>query len=810
MHHPFIANELIHPTAGRRQTVPPFRKAIAACLGALALFAWGLIVAPPVQATDLCSSEDGGLHPIYTETQLRLMATDTDCLRTGKTFTLVDNITLSGSWTPIGNATNKFKGTFDGNSKTISGLTMTFTSTSAVLDYGGLFGYAQDAIIKNITLTGVSIINDDRTILGPQYVGGIVGRADNTDVLNSSVTGSIDATNYVGGIAGHIANGSLVSNSSSAGSVGSNASLGRVGGIVGFASTSDLTDVTSSATTAVGAVGEARGSGIGGIVGDAYSTNITNAVASGVVTGFQRMGGLAGSFQSASPVLAGTFSITNSRATGNVLGVESDSISGDVGGLVGEIDLDLSFGDSAVTLRIVSSYAIGDVVANYRVGGLIGLIRFRNFGGAASTITVEDSYAAGRVTGRSIVGGLIGGTFRNVSSTGYLFSVSDTYATGAVTGIQYVGGLVGYNDGASVDTSYATGAVTGNDSVGGLIGESLDPVTATATYWNAQTTGYSFALGTSDNVGTSIANTSSLTTSQMRSSSSFSGWNFSTVWGYHCSTSVLPQLRAINTGATSTACPEPVVVSSPVAPPPITTPITTPTPPLGGSTMNLGGRVIAVSVQPTANNTVLTLNAGPVSMGLGGVTADGRPLPIGPGGVRVLSSPGQVIVNGSGLLPGSTVTQTLFSNPVALGSVAVDASGSFRASPIIPASVPLGNHTLSFTGTANTGEPFALSIGIRLQSQAAALGANPKLTSKPKRVQPGVTTLVTISAAQARCTVRFSGRDARAIQRTSKTGAAQAELRVPATQRGAWTVTARITGKGCDPVTTTLSVPVRR
>ena len=170
------------------------------------------------------------------------MATDTDCLRTGKTFTLVDNITLSGSWTPIGNATNKFKGTFDGNSKTISGLTMTFTSTSAVLDYGGLFGYAQDAIIKNITLTGVSIINDDRTILGPQYVGGIVGRADNTDVLNSSVTGSIDATNYVGGIAGHIANGSLVSNSSSAGSVGSNASLTHVGGIVGFASTSDLTD----------------------------------------------------------------------------------------------------------------------------------------------------------------------------------------------------------------------------------------------------------------------------------------------------------------------------------------------------------------------------------------------------------------------------------------------------------------------------------------------------------------------------------------------------------------------------------------
>ena len=50
------------------------------------------------------------------------------------------------SWAPIGNETNKYKGTFDGNGKTISNLYI-----NASQENMGLFGYILDSTIKNLT-----------------------------------------------------------------------------------------------------------------------------------------------------------------------------------------------------------------------------------------------------------------------------------------------------------------------------------------------------------------------------------------------------------------------------------------------------------------------------------------------------------------------------------------------------------------------------------------------------------------------------------------------------------------------------------
>ena len=81
----------------------------------------------------------------------------------GKTVTLTAPLDLSGSdWTPIGNGTrsgsgytgNAFKGTFDGGKNTISGLTISSGAEAAGV---GLFGVVDGGVVKDVTLTNVSI-----------------------------------------------------------------------------------------------------------------------------------------------------------------------------------------------------------------------------------------------------------------------------------------------------------------------------------------------------------------------------------------------------------------------------------------------------------------------------------------------------------------------------------------------------------------------------------------------------------------------------------------------------------------------------
>ena len=68
-------------------------------------------------------------------------------------------------WMPIGTSQSYFKGIFDGNGKTISGLWIARDTE----DYVGLFGYCYEAVIKNLTIK-------DAVIKGNNYVGVICGR----------------------------------------------------------------------------------------------------------------------------------------------------------------------------------------------------------------------------------------------------------------------------------------------------------------------------------------------------------------------------------------------------------------------------------------------------------------------------------------------------------------------------------------------------------------------------------------------------------------------------------------------------------
>lgn len=81
----------------------------------------------------------------------------------GKTIRIADSVTeidLSAHyWVPIGNSpTNSFQGTFDGNGKAISRLTIgSPSSPNGSLRYAGLFGYAMNAALNNVCLENVAI-----------------------------------------------------------------------------------------------------------------------------------------------------------------------------------------------------------------------------------------------------------------------------------------------------------------------------------------------------------------------------------------------------------------------------------------------------------------------------------------------------------------------------------------------------------------------------------------------------------------------------------------------------------------------------
>jgi len=381
----------------------------------------------------------------------------------GSSFELVNNINASATATwnedpgnpgtyfgfdPAGDDTTQFAGTFEGNSYTITGLTINRSGE----DFVGLFGYTNGATIQNVGLVGGSIT-------GNQQVGGLVGYNYNqSSIDNSYATGSVTATgtDCSGGLVGYNHANSIISNSYATGSVsGEN----HVGGLVG-SNSNGSTIVDSYAN------GSVLGSQfVGGLSGGNWdSSAISNSYATGAVSGSEEVGGFVGQNESST--------IDSSYATGSVSGA-----GGDVGGLVGlnhyYAVIDNSYATGNVSggnsgglvggndqgASISESYATGNVLGGdgWSVGGLVG---YNDLSG-----TISDSYATGHVTSSgNYIGGLAGW---NGSSA----AIQRSYSTGNVSGTDNVGGLVGFNGYySSIDNSYATGTVTGANYVGGLVG----------------------------------------------------------------------------------------------------------------------------------------------------------------------------------------------------------------------------------------------------------------------------------------------------------------------------------------------------
>ncbi|RYY31003.1 MAG: hypothetical protein EOO04_02870, partial [Chitinophagaceae bacterium] len=205
-------------------------------------------------------------------------------------------------WSPIGNATTPFTGSYNGNGYTISNLFLNRSATSNL----GLFGRSGGAI-ENLNLTAASITATSAPT--STNIAVLVGY-NSGSVTGCSVSGSVAGGNqYSGGIAGESV-GSITNSSSSANVSGSMYTGGIAGQSSGTISRVFSSGVINSPTFGGGIVGALNN----GILNDSYS--------SAIVAGIQRLGGAVGS------VSNGT--VSNIYSYGAVGGAINS------GGLIGE------------------------------------------------------------------------------------------------------------------------------------------------------------------------------------------------------------------------------------------------------------------------------------------------------------------------------------------------------------------------------------------------------------------------------------------------------------------------------------------
>ena len=261
----------------------------------------------------------------------------------GINITLTADIDLKGiDWTPIGKDDNKaYTGTFDGNGKTITGLTVTGSD-----QYAGLFGYiGSGGTVKNVVLKHVQITSDNSS----GYAGGVAGDSWGT-IENCSVSGSVSGTTFAGGVVGSQWGGSITGCNSSAtvkgvifaggiaGETNSGASL------TGCYATGDVT-VENDGTNNSHAGGVVGYNG-GGTLTACYATG--NVTGTGTGTGSIYVGGVTG--DNALGTLTACY-----HATGDVTGA-----SGSTGGVVGRNFKDSMFDGGIITACYWNGTVTGD------------------------------------------------------------------------------------------------------------------------------------------------------------------------------------------------------------------------------------------------------------------------------------------------------------------------------------------------------------------------------------------------------------------------------------------------------------------
>ena len=188
------------------------------------------------------------------------------------------------SWTPIGNASTIYTGTFDGADHTISGMNIENAES-----YSGLFGNVTGTV-KNFTVTGNITLTGSESI---KKVGGVVGSLGTASAGGtlSGVTSGVNITvntgnDHIGGVVGSMPENSYT------GDINITVAAGSVAGVVGYIRTGTIQNCANQGTVTV----NGTGGSVGGILG--YGNNaeiyIRNCYNTGTVTGKNKVGAIVG------------------------------------------------------------------------------------------------------------------------------------------------------------------------------------------------------------------------------------------------------------------------------------------------------------------------------------------------------------------------------------------------------------------------------------------------------------------------------------------------------------------------------------
>ncbi len=351
---------------------------------------------------------------------------------------LIKELTTGTGFTPIGNSTNKFEGTFDGENYALVGLYI-----SSDKERVGLFGETgTTAVLKNLTIKNGNLTNTK------QYAGMLVGynrgRVENVNINN----GEINVKKFSGGIAGRNEGGTIISCRNSANlqefeAVDTEKYVDiSIGGIVGH----NINNGTVENCENAGNVSTINGC-ISGIVGNNTGKirkciNKGNITSTGTAT--ENVAGIAG--------WNGGGTITESVNMGKII----DSYK-DAGGIVGD-----NKNGGVVTLCTNKAAIEG----NQNTGGIVG-------GNYTEGTKVELCENEGPVTGNRYVGGTVGycdtATVNNCSNSGEIEANGEDQDENIYA---QVGGIVGRLGYGKVTNSSNIGNITANKGmhVGGISG----------------------------------------------------------------------------------------------------------------------------------------------------------------------------------------------------------------------------------------------------------------------------------------------------------------------------------------------------
>ncbi len=139
--------------------------------------------------------KDGDVYQIGTAQDLRDFATAVNEGEYGASAVLTANIDLNnGAWIPIGNATNPYTGTFDGEGFSISNLK--YTSTDSNTGFFGQIG--NGAVVKSFTIDGTITSTHQRV----SVIGSVAAGASATiSYIHSKINLTCTQTRH-GGILG--------------------------------------------------------------------------------------------------------------------------------------------------------------------------------------------------------------------------------------------------------------------------------------------------------------------------------------------------------------------------------------------------------------------------------------------------------------------------------------------------------------------------------------------------------------------------------------------------------------------------------